>query len=79
MIKKIGGHACPTLTGCSIECKHGRMTSMSGCELCECIDPCENVKCEANQVCVLENSTPICRLSNYQFLDNLTSLPFDLQ
>lgn len=60
-----GGHACPSMTECTLECKHGRVTSMNGCELCECTDPCESVKCETSQTCVLENMVPMCRTSMY--------------
>lgn len=50
------------------------MISVNGCELCECNDPCEKAKCDANQDCVLENAVPVCRASKiaytYYFFPN---------
>jgi hypothetical protein len=59
----LGGHTCPNLNECNQTCEYGRLRSLSGCELCECINPCENIKCLENHECVVENSIGICKRS----------------
>ncbi len=58
-----GGHECPSVVDCQKECKHGRLKSLNGCELCECFDPCEDVKCDENEVCQIENEKATCKTS----------------
>ena len=62
-INSKGNQECPTLSECTTPCKYGRVKSLNNCELCECVDPCESVKCPTGHECAVENSTHICRLS----------------
>ncbi len=61
-----GTQKCPDLDECTNQCEHGRVVSLNNCELCDCVDPCENVKCPEDHECVVENSTHVCRSSNIQ-------------
>ena len=62
-----GDHQCPDISQCSLECKYGRVKSLTNCELCECIEPCDDVKCKWNEVCVVKNATGICLSSKLNF------------
>ena len=37
---------------CSEQCAFGYVLDMYGCQTCECIDPCKDVYCGKNEVCV---------------------------
>ena len=37
---------------CRTECEFGFKLDEDGCETCQCVDPCEGVKCGKNQACV---------------------------
>ena len=67
----IGGHNCKSLDECQLVCPHGRVTSVSGCELCECFEPCESFQCSPNEYCVVENSIAICKSSTFEFICHL--------
>ena len=60
----LGERACPLLDSCKVNCKYGRVTSLNNCEICECNDPCEHLKCKSNEECILDKETPVCRSRN---------------
>ncbi len=49
------------MDNCKEKCKYGRVKSLNNCELCECNNPCEHLKCKSNEECIVENEVPLCR------------------
>ncbi|KAI0233884.1 Carboxypeptidase inhibitor SmCI [Lamellibrachia satsuma] len=54
---------CKGLVDCDLKCKSGLMKDRKGCPICQCVDPCENVKCSPRQQCVRKVQfwlVPVC-------------------
>ena len=41
--------SCPAVTDCPIRCPHGYHLDTSGCPVCQCHDPCQNVQCRSSE------------------------------
>ncbi|CAF0945237.1 unnamed protein product, partial [Brachionus calyciflorus] len=59
--KQNEGNSCPSLSECDLNCPYGRAMSKNNCELCECIDPCDDHYCDLDHQCVVVDSKPLCR------------------
>lgn len=59
------------MDSCENSCENGRVRSLTGCEICECIDPCKYLKCPDDEQCVTTGSTATCESSNLTFKFNL--------
>jgi hypothetical protein len=46
---------------CNLTCPQGRKINLNGCEMCTCVDLCQNKTCDMGHKCVVENSNPICK------------------
>lgn len=65
MSKNDYGVCCPLIDEedncnktCNIDCTTGFKYDISGCKICECSDPCENIKCPEDSVCILMKEEP---------------------
>lgn len=61
---------CPSTSHCSEDCSFGRVLDSNKCETCECVDPCEELVCQLDQECLIENGRPICRSDNHGIQGN---------
>ena len=58
------GNSCPNIGACDLGCQYGYTKTHSGCIICECFDPCENIRCPSDSVCGVDDSKAVCRPSN---------------